>query len=136
MRFKNLNTKKQISFKKRFKKTKSLFYKNKEVSIITRKHYFIEYSYFEFVRKLIKKTIKYKSNLIKNNLWIFLKYNTPVTRKSKNSRMGKGKGSLKKWGVEVPKNYTILRIKFNSILFIRIIYKLQSKSNVMLYVNS
>lgn len=67
MRFKNLNIKKQISFKKRFKKTRGLFYNNKEISWIVKKNYFIEYIYFEFVRKLIKKSIKYKSNLIKNN---------------------------------------------------------------------
>ncbi len=134
MRLKNLNTKKQISFKKRFKKTKSLFYNNKEIYWIVKKNYFIEYVYFEFIRKLIKKSIKYKSNLIKNNFWIYLKYNTPITRKSKNSRMGKGKGSLKKWGVEIPKNFKIFKVKFYFIFFKRIMDRLERKSNIKLYL--
>jgi hypothetical protein len=37
--------------------------------------------------------------------------NIPLTKKSKNSRMGKGKGSLYRWLVRLPKHYKILEFK-------------------------
>lgn len=134
MRFKNLNTKQQVSFKKRFKKEKGTFYLSNSIIFLTKRQYFIEYVYFEFIRKLIKKILKYKIFYIKNNFWMHINYNTPITRKSKNARMGKGKGSLKRWGVEVPKNFLIFRFIFYSLLIKKITKKLYKKSNLKLYI--
>lgn len=37
--------------------------------------------------------------------------NTPLTKKSKNSRMGKGKGALYRWVIRLPRNYKLLEFK-------------------------
>ncbi len=68
--------------------------------------------YYELFRKFIKIIVKKKNvNNIFKNYWIFLRMNTPLTKKSKNSRMGKGKGSLYRWAIRLPKNYKLLEFK-------------------------
>jgi ribosomal protein L16/L10AE len=44
--------------------------------------------------------------------------NTPLTKKSKNSRMGKGKGSLYRWLIRLPKNYKL--IEFLNVNYFRL----------------
>ena len=73
-----------------------------------------EPSYFNIFRKFLKNLIKTKNSFIlKKNYWIFLKLNTPITKKSKNSRMGKGKGGLYKWIIRLSKGFKL--IEFNNI---------------------
>lgn len=59
--------------------------------------------------KLIKRKIK---NL--GNLWIRIFAHKSVTQKSKNSRMGKGKGKLHYWMCDVKKNKILFEIKIES----------------------
>lgn len=75
--------------------------------------------YYDFFRKYLKIIIK-KKNItnIQKNYWVFLKLNTPLTKKSKNSRMGKGKGSILRWVFRLPKYYKIF--EFKNINFFRL----------------
>jgi len=113
LRFKNLSNIKQVSFKRRnYKK----IIKNRFVfgnsMIVLYKNCRFEAIYYELFRKFIKNIVKKKNSLkINKNYWIFLKMNTPLTKKSKNSRMGKGKGSLYRWLIRLPKHYKILEFK-------------------------
>lgn len=113
MRFKNLSNVKQVSFKLRnYKKTiKNRFVFGNSMIILYKNSRF-EAIYYELFRKFIKNIIKKKNSLkINKNYWIFLKMNTPLTKKSKNSRMGKGKGALYRWLIRLPKNYKLIEFK-------------------------
>jgi len=79
-----------------------------------------EFSYYLFLKKLIKKLIKkatYTYNTRK--YWLFIRPNLLLSKKSKNSRMGKGKGDPTRWAFRskiyspliefVGINYTIIR---------------------------
>ena len=50
------------------------------------------------------------------SFWFFLTANYPVTKKSKNSRMGKGKGSFLRWQIRVPFNLIFLEFKILNYL--------------------
>jgi len=56
----------------------------------------------------------FKKNIKNNNtsVYIFLKKNKVLTRKSKNSRMGKGKGKFFKWQIFIKKSNKLLFLKF------------------------
>ena len=122
MRFKNLSNIKQVSFKNRnFKKTIRNRFVFGNSMIILFKNSRFEAIYYELFRKFIKNIIKKKNSLkLDKNYWIFLRLNTPLTKKSKNSRMGKGKGSLYRWLVRLPKNYKL--IEFNNVNYLRLNY--------------
>lgn len=113
MRFKNLSNVKQVSFKNRnYKKTiKNRFVFGNSMIILFKNSRF-EAIYYELFRKFIKNIVKKKNSLkLIKNYWIFLRLNTPLTKKSKNSRMGKGKGSLYRWLIRLPKNYKLIEFK-------------------------
>nr|NP_049590.1 ribosomal protein L16 [Tetrahymena pyriformis]AAD41935.1 ribosomal protein L16 [Tetrahymena pyriformis] len=113
MRFKNLSNTKQVSFKLRnFKKSINSRFVFGNSMILLYKNTKFEAIYYELFRKFIKIIVKKKNvNNIFKNYWIFLRMNTPLTKKSKNSRMGKGKGSLYRWAIRLPKNYKLLEFK-------------------------
>jgi ribosomal protein L16/L10AE len=93
LRYLNKN-KPQTSFKKRYKDSYQVSdlnsgYKNyHRYYLFFAKNTRIEFIYFFRFKKIFKKIIKKN----KNNLWFFVNKNYPVSKKSKNSRMGKGKG--------------------------------------------
>lgn len=113
MRFKNISNTKQVSFKLRnYKKTTKFNFVFGNSMFILYKNTRFESIYFELFRKFIKNLIKKKNiDIIEKNYWIFLRMNTPLTKKSKNSRMGKGKGALYRWVVRLPKGYKLLEFK-------------------------
>ncbi len=58
--------------------------------------------YLKFLKRKIKKLVKRKKKRYRGRrLWINLKANYPLTKKSKNSRMGKGKGIFLRWVVTI-----------------------------------
>jgi ribosomal protein L16/L10AE len=128
LRFKNLSNTKQVSFKQRnYKKTTKFRLVFGNSMIILYKNSRFESIYFELFRKAIK-IISKKKNITINykNYWIFLRMNTPLTKKSKNSRMGKGKGALYRWLVRLPKNYKL--IEFKNVNYFRLNYLTQKWS--------
>jgi len=56
--------------------------------------------YLKLLRRKIKKNLKKKKKkYLSRKVWLNLKPNYPISKKSKNSRMGKGKGSFLRWVV-------------------------------------
>lgn len=113
MRFnkKNIETK---SFKKRY----SLCFKKKKLifgtyALTLCKSYNLEYIYIYNFKKDLKKYYKFKKSL-KKKVWLFLHKNYPITKKSKNARMGKGKGSVSRYCSRVLYNHNLFEfIGFN-----------------------
>lgn len=73
-----------------------------------------ETRYFHFVKKFFKKISKkimgYRYNF-RRKCWIPIFPNFPLTKKSKNSRMGKGKGFFVRWIVRLQAGNKILETK-------------------------
>lgn len=125
MRF-NIKNQETTSFKKRYKigfnKLKLIF---GNFSITTCKSYNIEYIYLYNFKKSLKKYYTFKKNNIKK-VWLFLHRNYPLTKKSKNARMGKGKGALNRYCSRIPQNHNLLEFKgFNlcEVLKLKKIFK-------------
>jgi ribosomal protein L16/L10AE len=124
----------QVSFKGRnFRKTKKIKLNYGNSGFIILKNIQFEYAYFYLIKRFLKYFFKFKYTL--NNyfkIWIFLKGNFPVSRKSKNSRMGKGKGSFTRWIIKLNQGHTIL--EFENINLIRL-KKLKNHWNKLLGFN-
>jgi hypothetical protein len=62
-----------------------------------------------FLRRLFKKLNILKKKLkYFSKIWIFLNKNYPISIKSKNARMGKGKGSFLRWTIRLPRYFIFL----------------------------
>lgn len=110
MRYKNLKTVAQRSQKKRYNK-KYILQINKWLNkIITPKGGRFEYIYFFFIKKIFKK-ICTNNNITKRRVYFLCNPNTPLTKKSKNSRMGSGKGYFLRWVFLMKKNAPIIIVK-------------------------
>jgi len=137
MRF-NIKNRETTSFKKR----KSIGYKKPELifgdfSITLLKSFNIEYMYIYNVKRSLKKFFKFKKSKNKK-LWLFLHKNYPLTKKSKNSRMGKGKGSLSRYCSRVKQNHNLFEfIGFNiqEIFSIKRIFKKKTNIPLKIYSN-
>ena len=85
----------------------------KTVFVATTKSARFELIQYLFFKKLIKCFLKKPraySVFSKKVIWIFWKPNYPLTKKSKNSRMGKGKGLFLRWTVRVPSHFILFFI--------------------------
>lgn len=114
MRF-NYKNRETTSFKKRYiigyKLPKLLF---GDFSLTLTKSYNIEYIYLFNLKRSIKKFYKLKKKK-KKKIWLFLHRNYPLTKKSKNSRMGKGKGSFSRFCSRTNQNHNIFEFSGFSI---------------------
>lgn len=54
---------------------------------------------FKKIKKLLKR--RKRVSLFKTRIWHFLTINYPVSKKSTNSRMGKGKGAMIGWNIKI-----------------------------------
>lgn len=119
----------KIRSKKRVTKIKFLY---GDTLIFFRKSGVLDSAYFKFFKKSLKTFFKKfktsKTSFKKKKIWFFLSTNFPLTKKSKNSRMGKGKGGFIRWGVRIKENGTFFESRDLSVFFIKIlIKKLQHK---------
>ncbi len=106
MRF-NVKNQETTSFKKRY----MLGYNLPKLvfgsfSITSCKSYNLEYIYIYNFKKSIKKYYNFKKSNCKK-VWLFLHKNYPLTKKSKNARMGKGKGALSRYCSRILQNHNI-----------------------------
>lgn len=122
----NIKNQETKSFKKRYKigynKPKLIF---GNFSITACKSYNLEYIYLYNFKKSLKKYHTFKKNGFKK-VWLFLHKNYPLTKKSKNARMGKGKGTLNRYCSRVLQNHNLLEFSgFNlrEIVNLRKIFK-------------
>ena len=113
MRF-NIKNRETPSFKKRY----SIGYKLPKLrfgdfSFTLSKSYNIEYIYLYNFKKSLKKYFLFKKSTFKK-VWLFLHKNYPLTKKSKNARMGKGKGALARYSARTLQNHNLFEfIGFN-----------------------
>ena len=136
MRFSEKN-KETTSFKQRkirkFKKNE-IFFGNTCLKII--KESKVEFNYIFAIKKILKKFFKFKKSKLKR-VWIFLSKNYPVTKKSKNSRMGKGKGKSLRISMKVHRNFSLLEFcGFNIKNIIYLKYLIFLKTGLKLDIKS
>lgn len=134
MRFNKLTSMEQVSFKNRNKyKIKKVSIRYGDIALIVTKNVQFEFIYFYMIKRFLKHFFKFKYSSTNNfKVWVNLKANFPISRKSKNSRMGKGKGSFTRWMIKLNQNSTIL--EFKNVDYNRI-KKLTSYWNKMLNFN-
>lgn len=136
MRF-NIKNQRTISFKKRY----SIGYKLPtlqfgDFSFVLAKSYNIEYIYLYNFKKSLKKYYGFKKSTDRK-VWLFLHQNYPLTKKSKNSRMGKGKGAFSRYCSRVVQNHTLFEfIGFNLSNLTRLKKILKKKFNVPVFLKS
>lgn len=95
----------------------------------------LELCYLVFFRKLIKK-LKFPQycrlyGCFYKKIWFFLKKNFPITKKSKNSRMGKGKGKFSRWTIRVQKFHMFFEFQgYTTPQLIWVKNKINKKNNL------
>ena len=137
MRFFFIKTKEQVSFKKRkphYNSINRLTFGN--IGFFFSKEIRFEYLYFFFFKKLLKLLNKNKyCTFNKFFFWFFLKGNFPLTKKSKNSRMGKGKGMFLRWVIKLPSNFFFIEfLTFNSLFFLSFFKKRKNLISKNMYI--
>jgi ribosomal protein L16/L10AE len=90
------------------------------------KSYNLEYIYIYNFKKSLKKYYLFKKNTLKK-VWLFLHKNYPLTKKSKNARMGKGKGALSRYCSRVYQNHNILEFSGFNIRELTVLKKIFNK---------
>jgi ribosomal protein L16/L10AE len=96
-----------------------------------------EYRYCLFLRKFFKKLFKRKKRKIrtflKKKTWLFIRPNYALTHKSKNARMGKGKGNFKRWCTIVyPGKIFIEHVNVSPKTYLKYISKIKIKLKLQL----
>jgi len=104
----------------------------------------IELIQLSFIKKLFKKLMKKrKKKKSKNNntmyknykIWVNLLPNYVISRKSKNSRMGKGKGSFERWVIRLKQGFILSEfIGIPKYRLNKILIKFNKKFNMKLYL--
>ena len=123
---------KAVSFKKRSKTGYEFsLLKYGSIGFKFLKNYRIEYIYLFELKKKLKFFLTLRKKILNKNLWIFLQGNSPVSKKSKNSRMGKGKGSLLRMSCRVKKNMIFMEfLNLNYIILRKIALYFKIKNNL------
>ena len=119
MRILFIKQKKTVSFKNRnFTKISKCNLKFGSIGFFFFTFFRFEYYYINFLKKFLKFYFQIKYlNLKKFLFWIKLSLNYPITKKSKNSRMGKGKGGFLRWTINLKKNFIFL--EFKNLFFLK-----------------
>ena len=127
---------KPVSFKKRFSNGYSfdlLQYGN--IGLKITKSYDLEYIYMFELRKKLKFFLTLRKKIFNKKLWVNLIGNYPISKKSKNSRMGKGKGAFLRLSCRLKKNTIFMEfLNLNFIILKKIIYIYNKKTNMNLKI--
>jgi ribosomal protein L16/L10AE len=125
------NTAQFKSFKKRYLTGytyKSLKYGN--LGIYFNQSYRVENMHLFDLKRKFKFFLTKSKKGLNNQLWIFITRNYPISKKPKNSRMGKGKGKFVRLCTRVPKNFVFLEfLNINIILLKKIVHYFSLKNN-------
>ena len=113
MRFNKLTSMEQVSFKGRNKvKLKKIKLNYGNYGFAVSKNTQFEYAYFFLIKRFLKYLFKFKySSNSYFKIWVILKGNFPVSKKSKNSRMGKGKGSFNRWIIKLSQGHVLMEFE-------------------------
>jgi ribosomal protein L16/L10AE len=105
-----------------FKKPNKIKLSFGEFGFFTSKEGRIELIHLSILKKNMKNFVKKKKNnidVIREKIWYFCSPNFVLQKKSKNSRMGKGKGLIERKIIRVRKNTTIF--EFSGVSYYRLI---------------
>lgn len=94
--------------------------KTKESFIFFKKPCRFEVKKFIFLKRKFKKLFKKSKYFYGKKIIVFLNKNYPFSKKSKNARMGKGKGKYKRSVLKFEKNHILFKIsgfKIEKIIF-------------------
>ncbi len=105
----------KVQKNRRFLKSLQNKIKFGDYALLALKETKIEMVQLSYIKKFFKKLIKRKKkdknskNFLQKNykIWVSLLPNYVISKKSKNSRMGKGKGSFTRWVVRIRQGYTL-----------------------------
>lgn len=126
MRF-QIKNRETVSFKKRYQlgysKLGLLF---GDFAFILGKSFNIEFIYLYNFKKSLKKYFYFKKSKYKK-VWLFLHKNYPLTKKSKNARMGKGKGTLSRYCARVLQNHNLFEFSGFNIKELLVLKKIFNK---------
>lgn len=140
MRSLKKNTATALLFKKRFFKKKKYFLNlNKSTaSFFFFTNIKLEYVYLKIIRKNIKYIFKRSKKIfLSRAVWLNLKSNYPVSKKSKNSRMGKGKGKFLRWAIRLSSMVPFIKFfGFNLALLKRLSLKIRHLFKIKLFLAS
>jgi ribosomal protein L16/L10AE len=81
------------------------------------------------LRKILKRfrRVWEKQHLCPQKLWFWLRKNYVISKKSKNARMGKGKGKFVRYAIKLPQGYMILEFRRWSVYYVKAVTKKFSK---------
>jgi len=102
-----------IKFPKYYNNTFKLSFLKKKIYFFVSREFRFEIIHFGLLKRALKrlsKKNKISKIFKKKNVWVFWKPNYPLTKKSKNSRMGKGKGAFLRWSFRIPAHFNIFQI--------------------------
>jgi ribosomal protein L16/L10AE len=122
----------RILKKRYFNKNKIPILKYGTIGLYLNSTFRFEYKYCLLFRKFFKKFSKHKKRRIATNIrkktWLFIRPNYVLTRKSKNARMGKGKGNFKRWCTIVyPGRIFLEHSNVSNVLYKRFVKKMNNK---------
>lgn len=111
MRFSSLGISPARSLKNRsFIRKPHSFYKIGSLSLVAEHSGIFEGVYLILFKIFIKRLIKLRNiRFSKRKIWVWLNFNCPISRKSKNARMGKGVGVFSRWVMRFYKNHIFLQ---------------------------
>lgn len=104
MRFQKSDQKTQVSQKKRTvaKRTNANFKHIGSAAFFFLHQIQLEFIYLRLIRRRVRLMLKKRGHRYRyRRVWLNLKANFPISKKSKNSRMGKGNGLLLRWVVRL-----------------------------------
>lgn len=108
--------------KNRFKKNpKQIKLNFGEFGLVTKNEGRIELIQLTFLKKIIKTFIKKKKSnvdIIREKIWYFGRPNFLIQKKSKNSRMGKGKGMIERKVIRVRRGFVLF--EFYGVPFLKL----------------
>jgi hypothetical protein len=105
-------------------------------ALLSNKSFFFEYVYLLKLILFLKFFKRLKYNYFKKfNIYINLFFNFPITQKSKNSRMGKGNGSVSRYVKFYKKNFLLLQIlTINKYFYLNLLHFFKKKINPSFFI--
>lgn len=124
------NVLKKIQKNRFFSNPKKRFNKFGDFGLACKNEGRLELIHISMLKKKIKTFIKKKKSeidIIREKIWYFGRPNFLIQKKSKNSRMGKGKGLIERKTIRVKKNFIIFEFKGVPLIKIKNLVKYSNK---------
>lgn len=132
MRFQKTDQKTQVSHKKRIftSRLRAFFLFSGSISFFFLHQIQFEFVYLRLIKRRLRIMLRRRGGRYKSRkVWLNLRANFPVSKKAKNSRMGKGKGAFLRWIVRV-RPFSVFFSFFGFSFYV--LFKLKRKINYLL----